>query len=54
MKAAVIGSGAWGTTLAKILSENGHDALIWSHDENISQEINAQHENRTLLPERSG
>jgi glycerol-3-phosphate dehydrogenase (NAD(P)+) len=51
MKAAVIGSGAWGTTLAKILSENGHDALIWSHDENISQEINAQHENRTLLPE---
>lgn len=50
VKAAIIGCGAWGTTLAKILAENGHDALIWCHSAEIAQQINA-HENKTLLPE---
>ena len=29
MKAAVIGSGGWGTALALVLAENGHDVTMW-------------------------
>ncbi|MBF0433315.1 MAG: NAD(P)-dependent glycerol-3-phosphate dehydrogenase, partial [Fibrobacteria bacterium] len=50
MKACVIGSGAWGTTLAKILAENGHEVVIWSHSETIAEEITTGHENKALLP----
>lgn len=32
MKAAVVGSGAWGTALALQLLRNGHDTVLWSHD----------------------
>lgn len=30
MKIAVIGAGAWGSTLAGLLRDNGHDVSIWS------------------------
>ncbi len=30
MKIAVIGSGAWGSTLAALVRENGHDVVVWS------------------------
>ncbi len=32
MRAAVIGSGAWGTALALALVGNGHETCLWSHD----------------------
>ncbi len=32
MRAAVIGSGAWGTALALRLAANGHETVLWSHD----------------------
>lgn len=50
MKAAVIGAGAWGTTLAKVLAENVPDVVIWAHDAKIVQEINTSHENVSLFP----
>ncbi len=28
---AILGAGAWGTTLASLASENGHDVRVWSH-----------------------
>jgi len=31
MRAAVIGSGAWGTALAVSLCKNGHDVTLWAH-----------------------
>lgn len=50
IRAAVIGTGAWGTTLAKVLGENGHDVLMWAHDPAIAKTINEQHENTALFP----
>lgn len=32
MKAAVVGSGAWGTALAIRLCQNGHDVTLWTHE----------------------
>ena len=39
MKAAVIGSGAWGTALAIRLCKNGHDAVLWSHDPRKAEQM---------------
>ncbi len=49
MQAAVIGAGAWGTTLAKVLAENVSDVVIWAHDARIADEINTKHENASLF-----
>jgi len=49
MKTTVLGVGAWGTTLAGILAENGHDVVMWSHDPAIAKTINEEHENKALF-----
>ncbi len=36
MRIAVLGAGAWGSTLAQLLRENGHDVLIWSRQSAIA------------------
>lgn len=45
----VIGSGAWGTTLAKVLAENKHTVRLWCHNTEIANAINTTHENTALL-----
>ena len=56
MKTAVIGSGAWGTALAMVLLENGHDVSLWSYTEEERAAILAHGENPMLrgvpIPER--
>lgn len=55
MKAAVIGSGAWGTALALRLCENGHQVSLWCHDPSRVPQIAASRCNPRLpgvaLPE---
>lgn len=46
----VLGAGSWGTALANVLAENGHNTLIWSHREDQANEINEQHTNKKYLP----
>ena len=55
MKITVMGSGAWGTALALLLEENGHDVTLWSHSESTTQSLKETHECKMLpgvpLPE---
>ena len=53
MTILVLGAGAWGTALAHLLAENGHDVLIWAHRESVVSDINQDHCNHRHLPELS-
>jgi glycerol-3-phosphate dehydrogenase (NAD(P)+) len=46
----VIGAGGWGSALAKLLCEKGHDVSLWCHGEQSYQEILTTRENRSYLP----
>lgn len=58
MKAAVIGSGAWGTALALVLLENGHDTVLWSYTKEENAVLREKRENPMLsgvpLPDALG
>ena len=49
-KTAVIGAGAWGTTLALLLAENKHEVKIWSVEPEVVSDIRKFRENRKYLP----
>ncbi|WJY28603.1 MULTISPECIES: NAD(P)H-dependent glycerol-3-phosphate dehydrogenase [Sporosarcina] len=46
---SVIGAGSWGTALAFVLAENGHNCLIWSRRQEQTDEINEHHTNSSYL-----
>jgi glycerol-3-phosphate dehydrogenase (NAD(P)+) len=48
--AAVMGAGAWGTALAKVLADAGSDVVIWARRPEVAEEINACHTNSGYLP----
>ena len=58
MKIAVMGSGGWGTALALVLLENGHEVTLWSYREEESAILREKRENPMLkgvpLPETMG
>ena len=49
MRVAVIGAGSWGTALANLLAENGHDTSIWARKEEVCAGINESHVNPRYL-----
>lgn len=53
---AILGSGAWGTALALVAADAGHDVLMWAREELVVREINEHHTNpylaNVVLPER--
>lgn len=55
MKAAVVGSGAWGTALAIRLCKNGHNVTMWTFEKDLIPEMETTHRNPRLpgavLPE---
>ncbi len=55
MKAAVVGSGAWGTALAIRLCKNGHDVTLWTFEKELIPEMESTRRNPRLpgaeLPE---
>ncbi len=49
MKVTVLGAGAWGTALAKVVSDNGHAVTLWAREPDLLQAIEADGENRRYL-----
>lgn len=49
-KIAVLGAGSWGTVLANLLTENGHQVTLWGRNAEHVAEINQYHTNRHYLP----
>ena len=47
---AIIGAGAWGTTIANILAENAHNVSLWVRTERLANIINSTNENQIYLP----
>ena len=49
LKAAVLGGGSWGTTVASLVAEN-LPTKIWARRQDVVDEINRAHTNETYLP----
>ena len=48
-KVAVLGSGAWGTTLGQVMVDSGQQVLFWGRNKKVVREINRRHSNRRFL-----
>ena len=49
-RVTVLGTGAWGTTLAQVLCDAGHQVSIWGRNNEVVTEINASRSNHKFLP----
>ncbi len=49
-KISVIGSGGWGTAIAVMLANHGHDVMLWSYMEAESAALEEKRENLPFLP----
>jgi len=50
-RAAVIGAGSWGTTLANLLCDRGETVTLWAYEPEVAEEINRRHRNDLFLPD---
>lgn len=48
-KVTVFGAGAWGSTMAQVLSDAGNDVLLWGRSPDVISEINTSHTNTRYL-----
>ncbi len=47
---AVLGAGAWGTALAKLLADKQNPTVLWSHRPEVAEHVNLHHVNARYLP----
>ncbi len=49
-RAAVLGTGSWGTAYGKVLADAGTDVVLWSRRPELADAVNRTHENPDYLP----
>ena len=49
MKITVLGAGSWGTTLAMLLANKGHEVRLWAHRPEFARALEADRENKRYL-----
>ena len=49
-KAGIMGAGSWGTAIAWLLTNNGHDVTVWSIDQKEVEMLDKERENKSKLP----
>ena len=50
MNVGVLGAGAWGCALAKVLHDNGHQITVWGRNPDLLDQIKCSGENQRYLP----
>jgi len=50
MKVSVLGAGSWGTALAIILANNGHQVIMWEYNKQYVKNLKKHYENKVFLP----
>ena len=49
-RAAVLGTGSWGTTFAAVLADAGCEVTLWGRRPDVCDQINREHRNEDYLP----
>ena len=49
-RAAVLGSGSWGTAFGKVLADAGTDVVLWARRPELAEAVREHHENADYLP----
>ena len=49
-KIAILGAGAWGTAIAKVIAEKNNDVILWCYEETVRDDINQRQQNSAFLP----
>jgi glycerol-3-phosphate dehydrogenase (NAD(P)+) len=49
-RAAVLGTGSWGTAFGKVLADAGTDVVLWARRDELAQSVRDTHENTDYLP----
>lgn len=50
MRCAVVGGGAWGSALAHLLAQGGHQVHLWAREADVVEHVNISHANPRFLP----
>jgi len=50
-RTAVLVAGSWGTALARVLADNGHEVALWTRNPAQAEEINLHRRNARFLPD---
>ncbi|MBK6913440.1 MAG: NAD(P)H-dependent glycerol-3-phosphate dehydrogenase [Ignavibacteriales bacterium] len=50
MKISILGAGGWGTTLAILLHNNGHEVTLWEYKSNYAKLLSKNRTNEIYLP----
>lgn len=49
-KVTILGGGAFGTSIATLLANNGYDVSLWCYEKEVVDQINNEHENKKFFP----